>query len=125
MALGNRRIATYSICLTPELRSAVSLPTAARSSWNGSLEVAGATNWYYCADETAVPFIASRLSPGSVVSFYFDDRITRGSDGSAIVPSRMVKKLIRPHGDSSSAALRAAVFGAQGRCLAALQLERV
>ncbi|MGE3167175.1 MAG: hypothetical protein AB7O52_19895 [Planctomycetota bacterium] len=38
----------------------------------------GATSWYYCSDETALSQVEARLSPGSVVSFYFDDRIKRG-----------------------------------------------
>ena len=37
----------------------------------------GATNWYYCNDETKLEAITSILSPGSVVSFYFDDRIRK------------------------------------------------
>jgi hypothetical protein len=35
----------------------------------------GATQWYRCLDQTDLDAITSRLSPGSVVSFYFDDRI--------------------------------------------------
>lgn len=42
----------------------------------------GATNWYYCSDESALSHVEQRLSPGSVVSFYFDDRIKRGSSKS-------------------------------------------
>jgi hypothetical protein len=35
----------------------------------------GATKWYYCPSESALGAVAARFSPGSVVSFYFDDRI--------------------------------------------------
>ena len=35
----------------------------------------GATRWYYCHDATRLEEIAARFQPGSVVSFYFDDRI--------------------------------------------------
>ena len=37
----------------------------------------GATNWFYCKDDASLDVIEQRLSPGSVVSFYFDDRITK------------------------------------------------
>jgi hypothetical protein len=36
---------------------------------------AGATNWFYCQDSARLEAVESRLSAGSVVSFYFDDRI--------------------------------------------------
>lgn len=36
---------------------------------------AGATSWFLCDEETALSTINARLKPGSVVSFYFDDRI--------------------------------------------------
>ena len=35
----------------------------------------GTTNWYHCADPTQLNAVTARLNPGSVVSFYFDDRI--------------------------------------------------
>jgi hypothetical protein len=37
---------------------------------------AGATNWYHCTDHARLAALTAYLSPGSVVSFYFDDRIT-------------------------------------------------
>jgi len=37
---------------------------------------AGATNWYRCADHAHLAALAAELHPGSLVSFYFDDRIT-------------------------------------------------
>lgn len=40
---------------------------------------AGATRWYYCEDKIALQSLEARLSPGSAVSFYFDDRIRGGS----------------------------------------------
>lgn len=36
---------------------------------------AGSTNWYYCHDQFQLRTVADYLSPGSVVSFYFDGRI--------------------------------------------------
>ncbi len=35
----------------------------------------GATRWYVCRDREALTALAAVLSPGSVVSFYFDGRI--------------------------------------------------
>lgn len=35
----------------------------------------GATNWYHCPNPAGLNTVAASLSPGSVVSFYFDDRI--------------------------------------------------
>jgi hypothetical protein len=50
-----------------ETRCAVVLERIARGG--------GATKWYECADESRLPALISRFSPGSVVSFYFDGRI--------------------------------------------------
>jgi hypothetical protein len=36
---------------------------------------AGQTRWFYCADQDHLDAVESELSPGSVVSFYFDRRI--------------------------------------------------
>jgi len=38
----------------------------------------GATRWYYCLDKNHLDSVEAQLSPGSVVSFYFDDRIRHG-----------------------------------------------
>ena len=35
----------------------------------------GATKWYYCPDKAHLEALEAQLSPGSVVSFYFDDRV--------------------------------------------------
>jgi hypothetical protein len=35
----------------------------------------GATNWYYCPKKSSLEVVESKFSPGSIVSFYFDDRI--------------------------------------------------
>lgn len=50
-------------------RQAVVLERLARS--------AGATNWYHCPGRACLDAITTELSPGSLVSFYFDDRIAR------------------------------------------------
>jgi hypothetical protein len=34
----------------------------------------GATNWFYCNDQIQLKTVEAELSPGSVVSFYFDGR---------------------------------------------------
>jgi hypothetical protein len=36
---------------------------------------AGETQWYHCPDHAHLGAITTELRPGSVVSFYFDDRI--------------------------------------------------
>jgi len=38
----------------------------------------GATRWYYCPDRAQLTSIERELRPGSVVSFYFDERIRNG-----------------------------------------------
>jgi hypothetical protein len=35
----------------------------------------GATSWYHCHDQNHLAAIIAELRPGSLVSFYFDDRI--------------------------------------------------
>ena len=35
----------------------------------------GATRWYYCSSKSCLALIEAKFSPGSVVSFYFDERI--------------------------------------------------
>lgn len=35
----------------------------------------GATSWYYCSGVNDLEIILSKLHPGSIVSFYFDNRI--------------------------------------------------
>jgi hypothetical protein len=35
----------------------------------------GAVSWYVCECEAALDAISARFKPGSVISFYFDDRI--------------------------------------------------
>lgn len=36
----------------------------------------GTTRWYYCRHPADIAVLARSFSPGSVVSFYFDDRIS-------------------------------------------------
>lgn len=45
----------------------------------------GATNWFYVASPGQLDELASRLRPGSSVSFYFDDRIKRSVLGDEFV----------------------------------------
>lgn len=45
----------------------------------------GATHWYYCKDATSLAAVEQKLLPGSMVSFYFDDRFQETTDVSAAV----------------------------------------
>jgi hypothetical protein len=38
---------------------------------------AGTTNWFICRSEEQLARIVKKLSPGSVVTFYFDDQLRR------------------------------------------------
>lgn len=51
-------------------RSAVVLERIARGG--------GATNWYFINNYKSLELVEEKLKPGSVVSFYFDDRIISG-----------------------------------------------
>jgi hypothetical protein len=48
-------------------RAAVALERIARGG--------GATKWHYCPSSLSIEALETRFSPGSVVSFYFDDQI--------------------------------------------------
>ena len=58
----------------------------------------GATRWYYCPDGTRLEGIEAQLRPGSVVSFYFDDRIQSGLYTSEIKSN--VGKIIAETGEA-------------------------
>ncbi len=66
----------------------------------------GATNWYHCPDQRHLAAITADLHPGSLVSFYFDDRITH-SRYTANVHSRMLQLMrsLRDAGDSGEIVL--------------------
>jgi hypothetical protein len=68
-------IAHSTLAMTPvgkllETSGAVVLERIARGG--------GATNWYSCSGQSQLEMIEARLLPGSVVSFYFDERIRLG-----------------------------------------------
>jgi hypothetical protein len=65
----------------------------------------GATNWYYCPDPETLPRIEERLQPGSVVSFYFDDRFARHA-WSSNLPT-MIMQIVADTGDAIIGTLRA------------------
>jgi hypothetical protein len=44
----------------------------------------GATNWYYCRGCEQLETVEQELSPGSVVSFYFDGRLRKTLDLSEV-----------------------------------------
>jgi len=46
----------------------------------------GETCWYYCEEYRQLSSITSRFRPGSLVSFYFDDRIQRARYSSDLLP---------------------------------------
>src|SRR5215471_14557201 len=68
---------------------------------------AGATSWYYCKGVEQLGLLASLLSPGSVVSFYFDGRIARlrRSAVTGEVEARM-RNVVRRGGDLVFGALQ-------------------
>jgi hypothetical protein len=58
----------------------------------------GATRWYFCADKLSLEAVAAKLSPGSVVSFYFDDRIRSDLHSRRIQAS--IEEIIAKEGDA-------------------------
>ncbi len=65
----------------------------------------GATNWYYCRSVERLDFIADRLLPGSMVSFYFDGRLSKITDSTTF--ARRATELFASVGESVVAALTA------------------
>jgi hypothetical protein len=63
----------------------------------------GATKWYYCPGKAHLEAIEAQVSPRSVVSFYFDDRI-RGDNCSPEVMSA-VERIIARTGEAVVGAL--------------------
>ena len=66
---------------------------------------AGATDWYYCSSSKELDVIEARLRPGSVISFYFDGRIRKTADQTALVAD--VEAIIAEMGDAVVGALGA------------------
>ena len=64
----------------------------------------GATKWYHCADKTHLEVVKAELSPGSVVTFYFDGRI-RNARLSPAVESNL-KEIISEAGEAIIGSLR-------------------
>jgi hypothetical protein len=44
----------------------------------------GATKWYFCPSKLCLGVVETRFSPGSIVSFYFDDRIQNDTYSSGV-----------------------------------------
>jgi len=65
----HRALSTAPVRALLKTRGAVILERIARGG--------GATKWYYCSDQQCLEDLELALSPGSVVSFYFDGRIRR------------------------------------------------
>jgi hypothetical protein len=55
----------------------------------------GSTNWYYCRSHAQIHEIEGRLSPGSVVSFYFDGRIQ--SCEFSVLPHGSIRRMMEEH----------------------------
>jgi hypothetical protein len=68
-AIVHARLAETPILERLRQRDAVVLERIARGG--------GATNWYYCADESALAIIEMRVRPASELLFYFDDQIKK------------------------------------------------
>src|SRR5438309_1598585 len=54
----------------------------------------GATNWFFCWDQSQLEKVEEELRPGSAVSFYFDKRIQRARP-SSIVEDEILQTLAR------------------------------
>ena len=57
----------------------------------------GATDWYFCQSEPQLRDVENALSPGSVVSFYFDNRIERQAYSPSLRPT--LEEIIADTGD--------------------------
>lgn len=58
----------------------------------------GTVRWYYCPDLSHLERVEEQLSPGSVVSFYFDGRIRSGTYSEEIKSS--LEKIIAEEGEA-------------------------
>ena len=58
----------------------------------------GATEWYYCRGTSDLDAVERSLSPGSVVSFYFDGRIRSSSNAPPVLAD--IEKIIDDTGDA-------------------------
>jgi hypothetical protein len=57
----------------------------------------GATCWYYCRDHDHLGRIEEMLSPGSVVSFYFDGRLRRSGYSSRLLDD--INEVLKERGE--------------------------
>jgi hypothetical protein len=58
----------------------------------------GACNWYYCRGAAELDTLEERLSPGGVVTFYFDDAIRRSFKSPQL--NAEIEKIIAEMGDA-------------------------
>jgi hypothetical protein len=58
----------------------------------------GATKWHYCPNKSSLGAVEARFLPGSVVSFYFDDRIR--NDGYSPAVATAVEAVIVQNGEA-------------------------
>src|SRR5690242_5896116 len=65
----------------------------------------GAINWYYCHNLTGMALIEEELSPGSVVSFYFDGRMRHAVHSAAVAGD--LERAIATNGEVVVGILRA------------------
>jgi hypothetical protein len=57
----------------------------------------GASRWYYCHNVVELDTIADAFRPGSLVSFYFDDRIKRTTYSPRLLET--ISEMISKHGE--------------------------
>lgn len=48
---------------------------------------AGETCWYYCEADSQLEHLARELRPGSILCFYFDDRLSQTLSSDALTPA--------------------------------------
>lgn len=81
-----------SLTRVPSLLSTTKAVVLERIRYGG-----GATKWYYCCNKDQLETIQAELSPGSAVSFYFDNRIRDKIYSTELVPE--LEEIIKKTGD--------------------------
>jgi hypothetical protein len=58
----------------------------------------GSTNWYYCRNRADLDVVTGRLTPGCVVTFYFDDQLQRSPMSAQLATE--IENIIAETGDA-------------------------
>lgn len=82
-------LAAYGVISRMEVAAAVVLERVARG--------AGETSWYFCASKDDLAYVVDAFRPGSVVSFYFDDRMKLSTFGD--LPRHCIDEIASRDGD--------------------------